>query len=68
MALTENLYKCWRCNGDGFVLMVFEARVKCKECKGKKYVTATEFKEQIIRLSPNNLTAIEMIEKYELNE
>lgn len=67
MAIKEKLYKCWGCDGDGFLMMVFEARVKCKECQGRKYITATEFKEQIIRITPNNLVAIEMIEKYGLN-
>jgi len=59
-------YHCLFCNGDGFMMAVFEARVKCHGCKGKKYVTGNQLREQIIQLTPNNLKAIEMIEKYEL--
>lgn len=61
MASTDKKYNCYNC-GDNF--FTGEA---CSECCGEK-LTATEARGQIIRLAPNNLTAIELIENYGLNK
>ena len=64
---TARIFKCLQCEGEGPIRMEFMSDIKCIECYGKGTLNEKEFKDQIIRLTSNNLLAIEMIERYELN-
>ena len=68
MKSTTKRFDCWKCDGEGTLGTIFNLMVRCHRCRGKKYLTVGQFKAQIIQETPNNLVAIEMVTKYELND